>query len=332
MSIGNMRLNVLGHIILDNVELYDQRDTLMLQASRIAAKMDLMPLVEKKIRISGAQLIGARATLYKDGEAPYNFQFLVDAFSSKDTTSSPLDLQLGALVVRRGEVRFDRLDQPSTPGKFNPNHLHVKDLSLTARLLVQMPDTMAIDLRGLSFREESGLNLQRLSFEAEAGKSGASIRELVVELPETEGTITIQNPRFNIQSPLEGDWEGAISGSVCPRDLSCFVPQLQHFDDIIKVSSEVRWTRDEGQETRDKGQETRDERQETRDERQETRDERQGTRDEGQASIVDGQLKMEGLSIGDQGGDFSLLCDATVSDIKDGPTVVADNVTQERPY
>ena len=296
VSIGNMRLNVLGHIILDNVELYDQRDTLMLQASRIAAKMDLMPLVEKKIRISGAQLIGARATLCKDGEAPYNFQFLVDAFSSKDTTSSPLDLQLGALVVRRGEVRFDRLDQPTTPGKFNPNHLHIKDLSLTARLLVQMPDTMAIDLRGLSFREESGLDLQRLSFDAEAGESGASIRKLVLELPETEGTITIQNSRFNIQSPLEGDWEGDISGSVCPRDLSCFVPQLQHFGDIIKVSSEVRWTKDEGQETRD----------------------------EGQASIVDGQLKMEGLSIGDKGGDFSLLCDATVSDIKDGPTVVAD--------
>ena len=317
VSIGNMRLNVLGHIILDNVELYDQRDTLMLQASRIAAKMDLMPLVEKKIRISGAQLIGARATLCKDGEAPYNFQFLVDAFSSKDTTSSPLDLQLGALVVRRGEVRFDRLDQPTTPGKFNPNHLHVKDLSLTARLLVQMPDTMAIDLRGLSFREESGLNLQRLSFDAEAGKSGASIRKLVLELPETEGTITIQNSRFNIKSPLEGEWEGDISGSVCPRDLSCFVPQLQHFDDIIKVSSEVRWTGD-------KGQGTRDERQETRDEGQETRDKGQETRDEGQASIVDGQLKMEGLSIGDKGGDFSLLCDATVSDIKDGPTVVAD--------
>ena len=158
VSIGNMRLNVLGHIILDNVELYDQRDTLMLQASRIAAKMDLMPLVEKKIRISGAQLIGARATLYKDGEAPYNFQFLVDAFSSKDTTSSPLDLQLGALVVRRGEVRFDRLDQPTTPGKFNPNHLHVKDLSLTARLLVQMPDTQRPEPDGTALGTDAGHN------------------------------------------------------------------------------------------------------------------------------------------------------------------------------
>lgn len=49
VSIEKMRLNMLGHIILDNVKLYDRRDTLMLQASRIAAKVDLTPLIEKKI-------------------------------------------------------------------------------------------------------------------------------------------------------------------------------------------------------------------------------------------------------------------------------------------
>ena len=282
VSIGNLRLNVLGHVILDNVKLYDQRDTLMLQSSRIAAKMDLMPLVEKKIRISGAQLIGTRAILYKDGDAPYNFQFLVDAFSSKDTTSNPLDLRIGALVVRRGELRFDRLDQPTTPDKFNPNHLHISDLSLTARIIAQMPDTLAIDLRNISFNEQSGLSLQHLSFEAEAGKNGASIRELLAKLPETEVTFTIQNSKFKIQSPLEGEWEGAISGSICPRDLSCFVPQLEHFGDIIKVSDKVRWT------------------------------------------TKDGRCTMEGLSIGDEGGNLSLLCDATLSDIKDKPMVFAN--------
>ena len=82
VSIASLKLNLPGHVLLDNVKLYDQQDTLMLQASRIAAKVDILPLVKKKIRISGAQLIGARAIIYKDGEEPYNFQFLVDAFSS----------------------------------------------------------------------------------------------------------------------------------------------------------------------------------------------------------------------------------------------------------
>ena len=69
VSIGNLRLSMLGRVILDNVRLYDRSDTLMLQASRIAAKVDLLPLVEKKIRVDNAQLIGMHATLYKDGES-----------------------------------------------------------------------------------------------------------------------------------------------------------------------------------------------------------------------------------------------------------------------
>ena len=291
VSIGTLRLNLLGHIILDNVKLYDKRDTLMLQASRIAASIDLMPLVERKIRISGAQLIGAKARLYKDGEEPCNFQFLVDAFSSKDTTTTPLDLGIGALVVRRGEVRFDRFDKPETPGKFNPNHLLVKDLSLTARVFVQKPDSFAIDLRGLSLREQSGLKLNRLSFEAKAGKQSATIQDLLLELPNTAIEFKIQNSsqssgsggtKFNIKKPLDGNWEGSVSGSLCPRDLACFVLKLATFSDIIEISSDVRWTMD------------------------------------------DGQWTMNDLSVRDKAGNISLLCDATISDLKDSPAISAD--------
>ena len=92
---------MLGRVVLDNVKLYDRQDTLMLQASRIAAKVDLMPLIEKKIRISGAQLIGAKAKIYKDGDQPFNFQFLIDAFSKNESTTTPLDLKIDAVVVRR---------------------------------------------------------------------------------------------------------------------------------------------------------------------------------------------------------------------------------------
>ena len=174
---------MLGRVILDNVKLYDRRDTLMLQASRIAAKVDLMPLIEKKIRISGAQLIGAKAKIYKDGDQPFNFQFIVDAFSKEDTTSSPLDLQIGALVVRRGDLHFDLLDKPRNTSKFDPNHLHLSDLSLTAKVHFIKPDSLSLDLRNLSFAEQSGLRLQKLAIEAEVGKENATVRNLKLELP-----------------------------------------------------------------------------------------------------------------------------------------------------
>ncbi len=203
VSIGRLRLKMTGHVTLDNVKLYDLSDTLMLRASRIAAKIDLMQLPRKKIRIPAAQIIGAQAKLYKDGEAPFNFQFLVDAFSSQDTTSTPLDLGISALVVRRGEVSFDRIGRPVTPGRLNPDHLHIKELNLTARILAHMPDTLAVNLRNLSLSEQSGLRLQKLSFEARAGQHNASIRDFFLEMPESSASAEFVLDKARLLSAAE---------------------------------------------------------------------------------------------------------------------------------
>ena len=87
---------------MDGLQIYDQRDSLMLHVPRVAAKVDVTPLLEKQICISNAQLFGARATLYHavPDSAP-NWQFLIDAFSNpSDTTSSPINLRIGSLLVR----------------------------------------------------------------------------------------------------------------------------------------------------------------------------------------------------------------------------------------
>ena len=309
VSIGNVRLNLLGRVVLDNVHLYDRRDTLMLRASRIAAKVDFMPLIERKIRISGAQLIGAKAKIYKDGDEPFNFQFIVDAFSKKDTTSSPLDLAIGALVVRRGEVRFDKtlsssplkgeskgenisehdvsLLRGDLDGSFDPHHLHVRNLSLTARVHFIKPDSLSLDLRNLSVTEQSGLKLKHLSLEAEVGKTVATVRDLKVELPNTSLQANCSLPQplqrrgdntLRFTPPSEGT--GEAYGSICPRDLSCFVPQLASFHDIINLSAEAR--------------------------------------------LSNGPLRLPNISVSDNSGILSLLCDATIQDVWNAPAIFAD--------
>ena len=278
---------MLGRIVLDNVKLYDKRDTLMLQASRIAAKVDLMPLIEKKIRISGAQLIGTKAKIYKDGDEPFNFQFLVDAFSSKDTTSTPLDLAIGALVVRRGDVRFDLLDEPRNAEKIDPNHLHLSDLSLTARVHFKKPDSLAIDLRNLSFKEQSGLDIKHLSFEAEVGKKQTTVRDLQIKLPNSALTLAQLNGNVGLNSfkhkddlPKTLGLNGNITGYVCPRNVECLAPQLQSFGDVINLSTEF--------------------------------------------NLANNILRLPNLSVKDNNGNISLVCDATIQDIKAGPSVFAD--------
>ena len=286
VSIGRLRLKMTGHVTLDNVKLYDLSDTLMLRASRIAAKIDLMQLPRKKIRIPAAQIIGAQAKLYKDGEAPFNFQFLVDAFSSQDTTSTPQDLGISALVVRRGEVSFDRIGRPVTPGRLNPDHLHIKELNLTARILAHMPDTLAVNLRNLSLSEQSGLRLQKLSFEARAGQHNASIRDFLLEMPESSASAEFVLDKARLLSaaePIRLDslrGEGKFSAHICPHELAALSPALRSFDDIVNVSSSVR--------------------------------------------LDKGIVRLQNLSLKDNGDNISLLSDAAIAELQESPSVEAD--------
>ena len=81
VCIGDVRPGLFNRYIIDNVKIYDQKDSIMLSATRIAAKIRMLPLFEKNIYIDNAQIIGANITLYKtDIKTPLNCQFLIDKF------------------------------------------------------------------------------------------------------------------------------------------------------------------------------------------------------------------------------------------------------------
>ena len=165
-----------NRFIIDGVDLYDQTGKLMVHASRVSAKFDIYPLTKGKIVISSAQLFGLQGTFYKKDElSKPNFQFALDSLASKDTTRhTPLDLRIGTVVVRHSGFTYDRLDMPRTNGKFNANHLNVKNIS-THLLLPRITDNgLEATLKRLSLEEASGLTLKDLSHDPHAASCHAA--------------------------------------------------------------------------------------------------------------------------------------------------------------
>ena len=87
--IEDVRPGLFNRLIIDNVKVYDQKDSLMLNAARIATKIRILPLLNKKIHIDNAQIIGANIALYKtDNNSPLNCPLLIDKLSKKDKSPS----------------------------------------------------------------------------------------------------------------------------------------------------------------------------------------------------------------------------------------------------
>lgn len=244
IEVGNVRWNIPNRFIVDDLLVYDKQDTLMLQVPRLATKLEIIPFFHHQIRIDNAQLLGARIKLYKPThEEPHNFQFLLDAFASNDTTKHPIDLCIGSLLLRRCQFLYDEYYEPLSPGKFNTHHLDISNLNLTAHIREFRQDSINAQIRRLGFSEQSGLELQEMKFSFISGINNLKIKDFFLKLPHSSVSIPKLSASFEGMPDKERlkDWLQEIQGngqvdiSLTPFDLRAFLPSMVHFQDSISL-------------------------------------------------------------------------------------------------
>ena len=249
VSIGRVRFGLVNRVIIDDINLKDRNDSTMLHASRLAAKIDVLPLLEGRVSIANAQLFGTQAQLYQAApEEKPNFQFILDTFASDDTTSTPLNLHIGSVLLRRVEVKWDQQWKPGKEnGTLDPAHLHFKDISLTAHVRTIRNDSLNVALKRLSFNEKSGLCMKNLTFSLAAGNNGGALRDFRLLLPNTTLSIPNLSARWlelpskdNMDRWLETmAWNGETSMLVTPSDLKSVVPKLSHADMPVMMEASM---------------------------------------------------------------------------------------------
>ena len=188
VSIGKADYNFPNHLTLYDLFIRDQEGKAMLKASRVSARVDLLPFTQGRISIATAQLFGAHAMLYqKDSISKPNFQFVLDSLASKDTTSTnPLNLRINSLIMRHSSVSYDRYDQVETPERLNPNHPKITDINAHLVLKTLTEDSLNANIKRLAFKEKSGLVIDRLSMRFEGGRRHSLLQDFLLKIPGTE--------------------------------------------------------------------------------------------------------------------------------------------------
>ena len=249
VSIGRVDLGFMDRIIIDDVTIPDQQNQPMLLISRLSAKIDILPLTQGRISISSAQLFGAHARLWQqNAQSKPNFQFIIDSLAPKDTLNhTPLDLRINSLIIRRSSVTFDRKDVAKTDEQFNPQHLHISDLSAHINLWALTEDSLSVNVKKLSLSEASGLDISRLSFKLMASKTHAFLENFKLQMPSSNLQIDtlIANYRLDEKGliPNSLTYSGEIKNTtVTPSDLRCFIPSLKNFQRRISVATKFNGT------------------------------------------------------------------------------------------
>lgn len=245
VKIDELRLSLFNRATLKGVYVEDQAKDTLLYAKSLEASLSPWELVKsKKLAITGITLDNFLINVNKkDSVSDFNFQFIIDAFSSEDTTKT--DTTKSALVIviedvnlTDGRLNYDILSDTITPGIFNASHISLQDFTANIDLTSIDPDRFDISLNKLSVKEASGIEIKNL--EGHLFSEGAQlwVDGLALTLPESH--LITDKVRYNLSS---NEFEINTSDTrISPKDLVAFLPNLKFLDKELTLNTGIKGT------------------------------------------------------------------------------------------
>jgi len=250
VSIGNLRFHPFNRLQLEDLYAADLKNDTLLYAEKLDAGFNLFQLFRKRLVIHSIDIDNFVLHISKDSaNAPFNFQFFIDAFAS-DTTpsadSSKLQLAINHISLKNGRLHYDVLSEPSLPsGLFDANHVDMRNLQLDADFHWKNLKDWNGSIAHLSFNEKSGFALEQLKFNVKNLNSRLQIGNFNILLPQSEGEIKEANfdyTGFAINEILSQSTYSLRFNfdKLYLPDISCFYPKLANYTEPAAFSGEAK--------------------------------------------------------------------------------------------
>jgi len=242
MHIGNLRFIPFNRLQLENFFISDLQGDTLLYAENFAAGFNLFKLLDRKLLIHSIDLDNFTIRISKGSiDSPFNFQFLIDAFTSGSQPSgaSALQIKLDQVILKNGNLSHNILSEPHLADSlFDFNHISIQNLQTKIHLQFTGLENLKTNVAGLSFTEKSGFKLDDLHFNLESKQKIISLKDLVVQLPQSE--LDIERATFDYTGKKITDiFTKAgysfqnLKGKISPKDLVYFFPPLKDFSEVL---------------------------------------------------------------------------------------------------
>lgn len=253
VNIDNVSVDVVSQSLqMRDVMIEDLDHREMLKIGELDVKMDIIPLVTKKmIKVKSARLIGLKAMLLNPGDGrPANYQFVIDAFKDENE----LDISTNETIAA-DTLKTDTLKKKKNKLTFDIDQLLVENIDLTyndKHLLMQHLDYDKPLIGSAKGR------LKNLSFDfVRQTKKGlqdchASIGNIIYRDNDSRHTLNIERlcfsndnhlPRKNADKPKRGAFDDghidAIANAIVTIehiDKDTLVASVDHLDAIDETA------------------------------------------------------------------------------------------------
>lgn len=149
ISVKEVKFSFFHDLSLEDVFIADRHNDTLLFAQSLKANFDTLKVFEKKMYVSKLKLEGATGKVKHYGADNFNFSFLIDSLSARDT----LPKEKWKLGLRRIELESADL------AYYGKQNYRINDTELEADLLSLRKDSLSIDVKSMSFVDTVGIVL-----------------------------------------------------------------------------------------------------------------------------------------------------------------------------
>lgn len=206
VNIGKVKLVPFNRLDLSDVTIDDDYGKTALTAPIAEVRFEFWNFVTTgRLAFDYAVLRGLDARLYKlTPDSPLNIAGIIEKLKSKDKNKPPtrFDLALHTVRIENASFSYDVVSQSPKDGKFDPNHVSLSALNLTATAPKLSNDEISAKIRHLSFVDRSGLDVRNLRFDATYTPRALSVNDIALSLPNSQFNLGSYNFEYDDPSQL----------------------------------------------------------------------------------------------------------------------------------
>ncbi len=239
VSIDKVHIGFFNRVDLEGVYVEDQTQDTLLYANKLNVRISVLTLLRNELHINSATLDNAIINVWQENpDSDFNFQFLIDAFTSNDTiqkeNDNPMKIILNNIEIKNSRLNYDVRSELLTPDTFDVSHISVS--AFNAKIDFDMINTynFEVNVESFSLFEKSGLRVHNLEGKVESKDSRITSNKLRLELPETY--LEINDLKFNM---ITKELSASVNSKIKKEDILPLVPQFTNLENILSLNGSV---------------------------------------------------------------------------------------------
>ena len=252
VDVGKLKITFVKNVVLEDVFIGDKHNDTILSGKSIRVTVSGFDFKLHTLNIDEAELTDFKVKLLKyKNEEDFNFQFLADYFSSKDSTKkdsvAPWKIKYGALVLNNVDFTYRLLrDTIKVAQNMNYNNLHITSVYGKLSEIDFRNDTIFSQITNLRANEQCGISLINLTTKASISSNHLKCDSLYLKTANSlvKGSLSFKYDSWSDYTDFINKvyMKGNLKDSTLlnMKDVTYFADDINGFNEVFYIKGKVR--------------------------------------------------------------------------------------------